>query len=234
MFNVKKITLLAVWLLFLRSHGSAFAIESTCYGTTENGRLENGVKLPSEGKNFRSYSSLAGLMGRIYVHSTVRDIVVEAYRNLEEEQPEKVYKYAESGFKDGGSFKPHKTHQNGLSVDFIVPVVNKKGEPVYLPTHAFNKYGYDIEFDKTGRYDEYTIDYESLGAHLVELHKAAKKHRIDIRRVIFSPELQPYLLRTMYGEYIKTHIQLSKKPSWVRHDEHYHVDFRIDCKTMNR
>ncbi|RZM80367.1 hypothetical protein C3B51_12470 [Pseudoalteromonas rubra] len=103
----------------------ALAETSTCFGTTSNGSLTNGVKLPSEGKNYVGYSTVARLAGRTYVHSEVRDIVVSAYKDLEIEQPTKVYKYA---------------------------------------------------------------------------------------------------------QYLKENIQFSKKRSWVRHDEHYHVDFAIPCK----
>ena len=81
------------------------------------------------------------------------------------DQPNKLFKYAETGFEAGGKFKPHKTHQNGLSVDFMVPVVNASGESVHLPTHPFNRFGYDIEFDKDGRLDEWRIDYEAMAAH---------------------------------------------------------------------
>lgn len=216
------------FLIFLSLN--AYSIESTCYGTTANGRLENGVKLPSKGKNYESYSLIAEIAGRTYVHSKVKEIVIDAYKYLETDQPLKVYKYAETGFKDGGQFKPHKTHRNGLSVDFMTPVLDRKGNSVHLPTHPFNKFGYSIEFDKEGRYDHYTIDYEALAAHIVALDKTAKAKGVGIWRVIFDPQLQPKLLATKYGEYIKNNITLSKKRSWVRHDEHYHVDFEIECK----
>ncbi|KOO11870.1 peptidase, partial [Vibrio xuii] len=75
------------------------ASESICFGTTSNGRLEYGVQLPSSGKNFTSYSLLAELAGRTYVHSTVYDIVVSSFEQLSDELPEKVYKYAETGFE---------------------------------------------------------------------------------------------------------------------------------------
>jgi len=208
----------------------ATASESICYGTTADGRLENGVKLPSEGKNFVAYSSVARLMGRTYVHSTVKAVVVDAYADLYKENPGKVYKYAETGFEKGGKFKPHKTHQNGLSVDFMVPVVDADGKSVYLPTNVFNKYGYNIEFDKHGHYKGYAIDFESMAAHIVYLHKEAKKRGVDLWRVIFAPELQPYLFKTKYGSYLKENVQFSKKRAWVRHDEHYHVDFAVPCK----
>lgn len=209
---------------------SAFAGESICYGTTSNGRLEHGVKLPSEGANFVSYSKTAELLGRTYVHSKVRDILLESYKRLETKSLGKVYKYAETGFQQGGQFKPHKTHRNGLSVDFMVPVVNEKGKSVHLPTHFFNKLGYSIEFDDVGKYEAYKIDYEALAAHIVSLHSVAKNNGVGLWRVIFDPKLQPYLMQTKYGDYLKRHIQFSKNRSWVRHDEHYHVDFDVPCK----
>ena len=208
------------------------AKESTCYGTSSNGRLENAAELPWSGNNFVGYSLIARVAGRTYVHSSVRDIVLDAYKMLETEQPNKVFKYAETGFKEGGQFKPHKTHRNGLSVDFMTPVVDESGQSVHLPTNPLNKFGYNIEFNKESQFDDYSIDYEALGAHIVALHKAAISRNIKIWRVIFDPQLQPQLLKTQYGAYIKKHITLSSKRSWVRHDEHYHVDFIVKCKSL--
>lgn len=208
------------------------AAESTCFGSTGNGRLENGVKLPGNGKNFISYGIIPVQAGRTYVHSKVKKVVVDSYNLLLKEQPNKVFKYAETGFKKGGKFKPHKTHQNGLSIDFMVPVLNKQGKSVHLPTNPLNRYGYNIEFDKQSRYKEYQLDYEALGAHVVTLHKMARKNGIELWRVIFDPALQPNLYKTRYGEYIKNNIKIPKKKSWVRHDEHYHVDFLVKCKKL--
>lgn len=210
--------------------GLVLSQQSICYGTTAKGKLQYGVKLPEKGNNFKSYSYLAGLAGRTYVHSEVSEIVVDAYKILEAEQPAKVYKYAETGFKTGGQFSPHKTHQNGLSVDFMTPVANSQGQSVHLPTHIFNKLGYSIEFDETNSYQELHIDFEAIAAHIVALHLSAKKMGYDLWRVIFDPKLQPYLYQTQYADYLRQHISFSKKPSWVRHDEHYHVDFQIPCQ----
>ena len=219
------------WLLILSFLlCDAASAVSTCFGTTSNGRLENGVKLPSKGNNFISYSSLAELIGRTYVHSSVKEIVVAAYDDLETTNPDKVYKYAESGFKKGGQFKPHKTHRNGLSVDFMTPVINSKGESVHLPTNLFNKLGYNIEFDSHSQYSDLSIDYEALAAHIIALHRQAKKMGYDLWRVIFDPQLQVNLFKTKHADYLKDNINFSKKRSWVRHDEHYHIDFLIPCK----
>ena len=202
---------------------------STCHGTTSKGYLEHGVQLPAEGANFEGYSTVARLAGRTYVHSSVEKIIVAAYSDLEKEQPTKVYKYAETGLQEGGQFKPHKTHRNGLSVDFMTPVINEEGESVHLPTHLLNKFGYDIEFDGNDQYDGLSIDYEAIAAHIVALHKQARAQGFDLWRVIFDPNLQPNLYKTPYGEYLKHNVQFSSKRAWVRHDEHYHVDFDIPC-----
>tara|TARA_B110000211_G_scaffold177773_1_gene200974 strand:+ start:424 stop:1104 length:681 start_codon:yes stop_codon:yes gene_type:complete len=223
------IRVIKILLLLLVAPLSAYAQDSTCYGTTSNGHLEHGVQLPSEGTNFVGYSIVARLGGRTYVHSSVKDIMLAAYKDLEEEQPNKVYKYAETGLEEGGPFKPHKTHRNGLSVDFMTPVIDKDNVSVHLPTHPLNKFGYDIEFDKRDEYDGLRIDYEAIAAHIVALHKQAKLKGYDLWRVIFAPELQASLYATPYGSYLKKHIMFSKKRSWVRHDEHYHVDFSIPC-----
>ncbi len=208
------------------------SIESICFGISSNGRLKNGVLLPAKGNNFVGYSYLTRIAGRTYVHSEIRDILVDAYGALEQEQPNKVYKYAETGFKQGGEFKPHKTHRNGLSVDFITPVIDEEGQSVHLSTHLFNRFGYDIEFDVHGQFDGLKIDYEALAAHLVELHKGAIKRGHKIWRVIFDPNLQPNLLKTQYAQYLRDNITFSTKRSRVRHDEHYHVDFIVPCAEL--
>lgn len=203
--------------------------KSVCYGNTSRGSIKGAVKLPSSGKNFESYSRLAGLIGRTYVHSEVKKILLNAYKALEKKYPKKVFKYAETGFKNGGKFKPHKTHQNGLSIDHMVPVV-QKGKSVHLPTNVFNKLGYNIDFDLKGRYEDYQLDYEALGALIVEIHKQTRKLGYNLWRVIFDPKMTPDLLKTSHGRYLRKHIYFTKKRSWVRHDEHIHIDFKIPCK----
>jgi len=203
---------------------------STCYGTTSHGRLDAGVKLPRSGTNFVTYSDVARMAGRTFVHSQVAEILLDTWKALETEMPGKMYKYAETGFAEGGPFAPHKTHQNGLSVDFMTPVINKEGESVHLPTYPWTRFGYDLEFDQQGRLGDLTIDYDALAAHIVMLDRTAKAMGVGLWRVIFAPELQAGLFATRYGDYIRSNIQLSTRRSWVRHDEHYHVDFDIPCQ----
>ena len=221
--------------LFVIVPASAFGDnqpESICYGTAAKGRLDHGVKLPVKGNNFATYSRVLSGVGRTYVHSKVHEVIVNAYKSLEATHPDKHFVYGETGWKTGGRFKPHKTHQNGLSVDFMVPVIDAKGLSIPLPTSPFNKYGYNIEFDPNGRSDNYAIDFESMAAHIKTLHIEAQKAGITIWRVIFDPDLQPLLYRTKEGKYLRENIQIPKKKSWVRHDDHYHVDFEVNCKPL--
>lgn len=202
---------------------------SICSGTTSKGSLKDGVKLPKRGGNYQSYSDAAWAMGRTYVHSKVYAVMLEAYREIQIEAPKKVFVYGETGWKAGGRFRPHKTHQNGLSVDFMVPVINKQNISVPLACSVFNKFCYSIEFDRNGKKDNLRIDFEAMAEHIYWLHKKAIAHGIDIWRVIFDPKLQHKLNSSPHWPYLKKNIQFSKKRSWVRHDEHYHVDFKVKC-----
>ena len=204
--------------------------ESICYGTTDKGKIENAWQLPSSGENFSAYGSLGATLGRNYVHSKVYATVLDAYKTLFKEEPSKVFVYGETGWKNGGKFRPHKTHQNGLSVDFFVPVLDKNRKSVPLPTSALNKFGYSIEFDSKGRYKEYSIDFEAMAAHLLALKDSADKNHIKILRVIFDNDLQKLLFQTSTGKQLQSILVFSTKKAWVRHDEHYHVDFIVPCK----
>ena len=210
---------------------SAAVAESTCFGTTSNGRLEAACNLPSSGENFTAYSSLLRLAGRTHVHCEVRRVVLDAYRALHESRPGTVFVYGETGKRKGGPFPPHKTHQNGLSVDFMAPVLDREGRSVPLPTHVLNRYGYDVEFTLDGRHRDLTLDFEAVAAHLAALKSAADAAGVGIRRVLFDPEMQPALRATDAWPEIAS-LTFATRRSWVRHDDHYHVDFDMPCEPM--
>lgn len=204
--------------------------ESACFGTTDNGRVEKAWKLPTSGKNFTAYSDIGAAAGRTYIHSSVYRIIVNSYKDLEMHMPQKKLVYGETGWKNGGRFRPHKTHQNGLSADFFVPVIDENGNSLPLPTSPLNKFGYSIEFTAHGRYKTYNIDFEAMGAHLLALKKAADQQGVKIWRVIFDNDLQKLLFQTSQGKQLQSQLTFSKKKPWVRHDEHYHIDFFVPCK----
>lgn len=219
-------------LIFLSSVQPTFAEEesSTCYGTTKNGRLENGWQLPSSGKNYEAYSSLGVFAGRNYVHSKVYEVIVAAYKALESTEPGTVFVYGETGFKEGGRFKPHKTHTNGLSVDFFVPVVNQEGVSVKLPISLLNKFGYNIEFNQNAQYKKLSINFDAMAKHLVAIKQAADAQGVGISVVIFDNSFQQKLFSTSTGKALPELMSFSVKKPWVRHDEHYHIDFEVKCE----
>ena len=223
-------SLFAILTLVVSFAASATKLESACFGTVSNGHLENGVKLPSDGKNFKAYSSLGVSLGRTYVHSKVAEIVVAAYSALEMSAPEKLFIYGETGWSSGGRIRPHKSHKNGLSVDFIVPVTDSAGRSIYLPTGVSNKFGYNIDFDANAKLEGYTIDFEAIAEHLYQLNVGAKAQGAGIALVILDPPYLPKLFATKRGQYLKDNINFMKGKAWIRHDEHYHVDFSVTCK----
>lgn len=216
-------------LLALLGPLAARAADSQCYGTVSHGRIEGSVKLPLSGTNFSVYSTLAATVGRTHVHSTVAVILEKSYQALAVALPQAHYVYGETGWPSGGRFRPHRTHQNGLSVDFFVPVKDGQGHSVPLPTSTTNKFGYDIEFDQNARYGDYSIDFEAMAEHLYQLDLAAKAVGAGLALVIFDRTYLPQLFATRRGAYLKNLPFMQGKP-WVRHDEHYHVDFRVRCK----
>jgi penicillin-insensitive murein DD-endopeptidase len=224
---------IGVVLICLVGPSLTLAAESQCFGTVANGRLEGGVKLPARGSNFSAYSAVGVAAGRTNVHSKVAEIISTSYAALALSNPDVAYVYGETGWPSGGRFQPHRTHQNGLSVDFFVPVRDESGRSVPLPANIANRFGYDIEFDPGGRTATYSIDFPAMAEHLYQLHVAAQTRGTGIALVIFDPVLLPLLFSTSRGRYLQQHLRFMKGQAWVRHDEHYHVDFNVPCKALS-
>lgn len=203
---------------------------SECQGVSNKGSLTGGKALPWFGSNFRPYSYLGPLLQRTYVHEKVRDAISLAYETLAKENVEHTFVYGESGWPGGGSFKPHKSHQNGRSVDFMVPVRGSDGQVVTYPSYPWNKFGYALEFNSEGRLNDLRIDWDAIAQHLLALDDAAKKVGIGIRFVIFEPSYHRFFAATRSGEELLRNVKLHKEKVWIRHDEHYHVEFDVRCR----
>lgn len=218
-------------VILLASLGAAACLaDSQCFGTVASGRIEGSVSLPASGPNFVAYSKVGVAAGRTHVHSKVADIVTDAYAALATARPATRYVYGETGWPSGGRLRPHRSHQNGLSVDFFVPVLDASSKSVPLPTGVANKFGYAIEFDPRARFGEYSIDFPAIGEHLYQLDVAARARGAGLALVIFDPQYLPRLFATPRGPYLQQHLRFMKGKPWVRHDEHYHVDFAVPCK----
>lgn len=214
-------------LLVPSSSGAA----STCYGTTSSGRLEGGCQLQLRGPNFEPYSDHGVALGRTHVHCTVAEIVADAYARVAKELPAARFVYGETGYSAGGPLPPHKTHQNGLSVDFFVPTRTSALQPARVPAPEENRWGYDVEFDSDGKSGELAIDFEAISVHLLALKEAAHARDVGIRKIFFDVPLRKHLESTAAWPRIRD-LPFSTTEGWWRHDEHYHVDFEIPCRPL--
>jgi penicillin-insensitive murein endopeptidase len=222
------------WSLPLFLLVPAACLASTCYGSISNGRLEEGRQLPARGSNYQAYSQLGVTLGRTYLHADVHSAVTQAYGALARAAPGKTFVYGETAFAGGGRIRPHHTHQTGTSADFMVPVVDRSGKSIPLPASPINKFGYAVEFDAEGKADGVRIDFEAMAEHLHQLAVAARNNGSGIERVIFDPVLMPRLFATARGKELQHTLPFMKTRPWIRHDEHYHVDFAVRCHPLAR
>ncbi len=196
---------------------------SISQGSVSQGSVQNAKRMYFRGENFTTYSYPGYLAGRTFAHDKVRQTMMDSYKICEESCPKITFVVGEIGRKHGGQFLPHRTHRNGMSVDFMTPLL--KNEKHYRSHHLFNLWGYRFEFDNKGKKGNVEIDYETMAKHLLALEKTAKQNGLAIQKVIFDPVLRPYLLKTKTGQQLK-HLPFTKNRVVIRHDDHYHVDFR--------
>ncbi len=197
---------------------------SACRGSTSKGRLDGGVRHPTLGENYGAYCYLCILALRTYGHESAINASVDSFDELAKSHPDARFVYGEIGFPWGGRFRPHRTHRNGLSFDYMVTLTEGR-----LPTHALNRFGNDAEFDSSGEGPSGQIDFAAIAAHLTALDRAARDRGGRIQRVLFAPDLQDDLFAAPGGAALKGRIYFNSRQSWVRHDDHYHVDFHFPC-----
>jgi penicillin-insensitive murein endopeptidase len=206
--------------------------ESVSVGDYNKGALRNGYLLPRNGKNFRCYSWFSYyVLGREYTNSRVYHTVLATYQAMEERCPGRTFIYMESARRKGGRPFPHRTHQNGLSIDFMSPLVQHH-QPKYY--NGLGLFRYLLSFDSTGKStlnSAVTIDFEVLATHLLLLEKNARKNGLMISKVILKIELKDELFATESGKKLKASgIYFAQNLTPVlnkAHDDHYHVDFKL-------
>jgi penicillin-insensitive murein DD-endopeptidase len=232
---IKKIILTALLLgmifpvsvqTFYKNEGQSKSI-----GTVSNGKLVNGYKMPYSGANFRFFSAFDYyILGRCYVHSSVYDILIESYEELEEIYPDYTFRIMECSKKKGGRPFPHRTHQNGTSVDFMTPL-KKEGE-VIKRYDRIGMWRYLMDFDENGKWelnDKVAIDFDKTAKHILILNKVARKHGYKIKKVILETNLKDEIFSSKYGKELKRSgiyfvRHLPEKINKL-HDDHYHIDF---------
>ncbi len=198
-------------------------------GTVGNGSIENAWLLPWSGPNYRYYSPFSYfILDRAYAHHKVHATLLEAYAKLETRTPGRKYRIMEAAQQRGGRPWPHRTHQTGMSVDFMVPK-QRKGQP-FRWLDRIGIWHYLLSFDASGKWSEnVAIDFEAMGEHLLALDDAAREEGLRIKKVILKINLKDDFFATENGKKVKARgIYFARSlPTYVDnlHDDHYHVDF---------
>ncbi len=210
--------------------GNEQASKST--GTVSKGTLENGKLMPFEGENFQYFDTLSYLGGRAFTHDKVKKTILDTYQVLAKQCQGRQFFVMECSHKHGGRLFPHRTHQNGLSVDFMMPLV--KGGEDYYGLDTIGQQHYWLEFDNEGKYSKdksIAIDFNLVARHILLLDKQARNHGLKITKVIIKISLKDELFATTYGRQLKDsgiYIVKSLTPLINNlHDDHYHIDFGI-------
>jgi penicillin-insensitive murein DD-endopeptidase len=205
-------------------------IPSRSGGTVSKGNLENGKIMPFFGTNFTYFDKDSYLGARAFTSDVVKYVILDAYEKLSIEFPNRKFFLMELSHQHGGKLYPHRTHQNGLSVDFMMPKL-QNGVPNYS-LDTLGKEHYFLDFNDNGEYTKDTtikIDFDLIAKHILLLNEAAKKQGYKISKVIIKVEYKNNLFETPNGKILKNsgiYIVKSLSPLINSiHDDHYHVDF---------
>lgn len=227
------------FLLFLLPFLSACSSQkngsSVSIGKVNNGALKNGVKFAYYGKNYNYFSFTSYfLLRRSYVHEKVRLVTLNAYRNLNKRFPNQQWGIMECSRPHGGKMKPHRTHQNGTSIDFMTPLKWTLSGSQYRWRAHLGVWHYLLGFDKDGylnKRKKVRIDFDMIANHILELNKEAKKEGLRIKKVIFKINLKDDLFKSKIGKKLKrSGIYFAKYLTPMVdnvHDDHYHIDFGL-------
>lgn len=205
-------------------------LASISKGSVSEGSLTNGKLFPFSGPNFHYFDTLSYINSRAYLNNKVKEAVLETYTDLKNEFPDRQFCIMECSNKHGGKIIPHRTHQNGLSIDFMVPLI--KNQKPYYGLDTIARKHYFLEFNEKGQYSfdtSISIDFDLIAKHILLLNKQLNKQKLKISKVIFKIELKDKLYATPNGQLLKkSGIYFAQQLTPLingLHDDHYHVDF---------
>ena len=201
-------------------------------GVPGNGTLQNGKLFPFKGPNFAYYSEWSYLSGRAFMNHRLKQLVLESYYHLFAQYPNRRWRIMECSLEAGGKISGHRTHQNGLSIDFMTPL--KKNNRAYYGLDDLGGKHYRLDFNDEGKLCSDTsisIDFDMMGEHILSLNKFAKSHGLRIKKVILMKSLKDDLYAVPGGKMIRRkNIYITKnlpKSIDMSHDDHYHIDFEV-------
>lgn len=207
------------------------SLPSESVGVVSKGSLKNGKLLPFSGTNFYYFDEKSYLSGRAFANHKVYNTILRSYKVLEDYYPNRKFRIMECSNESGGKMWPHRTHQNGMSSDFMMPKL-KSNQPYYGLDSLGIKH-YWLSFDDNGKYtkdDSIIIDFEKIAHHILILNMEGKNQGLKISKVIIKVAYKDELFIGKYGQLLKNsgiYIVKSLTPEInAVHDDHYHIDFQ--------
>lgn len=205
--------------------------KSLSKGSVKQGSLENGRRFPKKGDDFKYFYKITYFIkGRAWVHSKICSAVIKAYQDFIQSMPNINFMILECSHKKGGKMHPHRTHQNGTSIDFAVPL--KKNKKPYHGDQWKGVWHYGMRFNENGECKgnkKVSIDFEDMAKHILALEKAARKRNMYLKKVLLKINLKDEFFSTPFGIEVKSKkIYFAKYlPPFIDdfHDDHYHIDF---------
>ncbi|NOQ73002.1 MAG: hypothetical protein GQ574_13415 [Crocinitomix sp.] len=202
---------------------------SAAIGTVGNGTLQHAKLMPYKGKNFIYFDRESYLAGRGFLHGSVRKSVLTTYDSLSRSLPHRYFNIMECSNEDGGEMFPHKTHQTGMSIDFMMPLL-KDNKP-YYGLDTIGAAHYMLNFDDDGKYSRdpsISIDFNLVARKILLLDYFARQNGLNIFKVIIKIELKDELFATEYGKILKASeiyvVQGLSPLINALHDDHFHID----------
>jgi penicillin-insensitive murein endopeptidase len=203
---------------------------SAAIGTVGNGTLKHAKLMPYKGENFIYFDRDSYLAGRAFLHGSVRNSVLTTYDSLHKALPHRYFNIMECSNENGGEMFPHKTHQNGMSIDFMMPLL--KDDKPYYALDTIGTEHYMLSFDDDGEYSRdstVSIDFNLVARQILLLDYFARQSGLNIFKVIIKIELKDELFATEYGKLLKASdiyvVQGLSPLINSLHDEHFHIDF---------
>jgi penicillin-insensitive murein DD-endopeptidase len=198
----------------------ASALGSRSHGLSMAGGLSLGESMAPLGVDHRTFSTVDAALGRQYLHSDLADTLAAAFAeerkaSLAKGRNASRWRVAETGWRGGGWFSPHLTHQAGLSVDIVTPLTEGR-----LPSWPWQELGYALDLDEEGGFGERTAEFDRLARLFDALCRQAPKHGLVARAFIVWGPWHPAIRGRMRSTCRSSLINAA-----LPHDDHVHVTF---------
>ncbi|NRA13654.1 MAG: penicillin-insensitive murein endopeptidase, partial [Crocinitomicaceae bacterium] len=173
------------------------SLKTKSIGSVSRGSLENGTLIPFSGSNFMYFDTASYLSGRAFTHHLVAQTIINTFKSFEANGKKRKFRIMEFSNEYGGKMFPHRTHQNGMSVDMMMPLM-KDGKP-YYDLDDLGAMHYLLEFNKEGQYINDTtisIDFQMAAEEINMMRNEASALGLNMTKVIFNTDLRDELFDT--------------------------------------